>query len=211
MATIYLLRHGQTSWNKDPRFRGRKDVPLSEEGKREAEAAADFLETAGVTRLYSSPLSRAAGTLAPLAGRLGLEVTPFQDVIDMDFGEWEGLSIGDAEKRYPDLFELWKNQPEKITFPGGESLDVVQARAMRGVSRLAVEFPEETIALCSHRVLCKLIVLGLFGAKPDKFWLVRQDTACINHFTYAPPRAVVYSINQTCHLDKLENRLPADF
>ena len=211
MAKFFLLRHGQTAWNKDQRFRGRKDVPLSDQGKLEAEAVADALADQSVERVYASPLSRSMQTLFPLARRLGQEVIPFDGVIDMNFGEWEGMKVEDAEKEYPELFKLWVGSPERITFPKGESLGEVQARAMRSISRLAVEFPDAAIAVCSHRVVCKLIMLGLLEVKPDKFWALRQDTACINRFDYNPPQAIVHTINQTHHLEKLGGTLKQDF
>jgi len=211
MAEFYLVRHGQTAWNKDARFRGRKDVPLSEQGAKEAEAVADALEGAGITGIYASPLSRAVQTLAPLAARLGLEVVPLEEVIDMNFGEWEGMAVADVQKEYPGLFETWKRAPHQVDFPGGERLDLVQARAMRGISRLSLEHPKEPVAVCSHRVVCKLIILGLFGAKADRFWSVRQDTACINLFHYNPPDAVIHKVNDTSHLSALGGTLRQDF
>jgi probable phosphoglycerate mutase len=150
-------------------------------------------------------------TLTPLAKRLSKEVVPFDEVIDMNFGEWEGVKVEDAQKQYPELFKLWKDTPDKVTFPKGESLEQVQSRAMRGVSRLAVEYPEANIALCSHRVVCKLIMLGLLGVKPDKFWALRQDTACLNRFDYNPPNTIVHTINETFHLQALGGTLKQDF
>jgi len=211
MAEFFLVRHGQTAWNKDQRFRGRKDVPLSEQGLQEAQLVADALQGENIELICASPLSRSMQTLAPLAQRLGSEVNPFEDVIDMNFGEWEGLSLAEAEKKYPDLFKLWVETPDKLTFPQGESLAQVQARAMRGISRLAVEFPEAVIVVCSHRVVCKLIMLGLLGVKPDRFWAIRQDTACLNRFDYTPPQAVIHIVNDTSHLKALGGTLRQDF
>jgi len=82
---------------------------------------------------------------------------------------------------------------------------------MRAISRLAVENPESVIAVCTHRVVCKLIMLGLLGVKPDKFWAVRQDTACTNRFDYDPPRAIIHSLNDTSHLQSLGGTPRQDF
>jgi len=211
MATFYLVRHGQTAWNRDERFRGRADTPLSETGFKEAEKVAGTLAEKGVDHIYASPLSRAVQTMGPLAKKLGKDVVPYQDIIDMDFGEWEGLPVTEAEKKYPELFETWKHEPHKVTFPGGESLSQVQARVMRAFSRLAVEFRDSSVAVCSHRVVCKLAMLGMFGAGPEKFWTPRQDTACINHFVYDPPDSIVFTMNHTAHLDDIPGRVVKDF
>lgn len=211
MAKFILCRHGQTAWNAETRFRGRKDVPLSERGQAEAMAVGEALADAGVTRLFTSPLARAMQTLAPLAARLDREVTPDPDLIDMNFGAIEGMLLSEAEAAHPELMRLWKDTPDRAEFPGGETLGQVQARAMRAVSRLAIEFPDDTIALCSHRVVTKLIMLGLLGVKPDRFWALRQDTACINRFTYQPPAAIIFTVNETFHLDQLTGHIRADF
>ena len=211
MTRFILVRHGQTAWNREERFRGRKDIPLSEEGRREAEATAEALADEGIDQIYASPLSRAMETLAPLARRLNREVVPFPELTDMNFGAWEGLTLPEAKSSSPDLFAAWKERPETVTFPGGESLAEVQARAMRAISRLAVEFPGRTVAVCSHRVVCKLILLGLLGLKPDKFWAILQDTACLNRFEYDPPQSVLMSLNDTHHLRHLGGRLKKDF
>jgi len=211
MARFILARHGQTAWNTEKRFRGRKDIPLSSAGLKEAKAVADALVEEGIEFIYASPLSRSVQTLTPLAENFGKEVIPFEEVIDMNFGKWEGMSIEEAKKEYPDMFKTWEQAPETVTFPKGESLAQVQARAMRGISKLALEHPDAAIAVCSHRVVCKLIMLGLLGVKPDKFWAIKQDTACLNRFEYNPPDSLVITVNETHHLAKLGGTLRADF
>ncbi len=211
MTKFFLARHGQTAWNKDQRFRGRKDIELSEQGHKEAELVADALENEGIDHLYASPLSRSMDTLKPLGVRLGKEVIPFEGVIDLSFGEWEGKSSDEIKKAYPDLYSKWLESPEEVVFPGGEGLAEAQARAMRAISRLAVEHTESTVAVCSHRVICKLIMLGLLSIKPDKFWELRQDTACLNRFEYGPPEVVIVTVNETHHLSPLGGTLQADF
>lgn len=211
MTKIFLLRHGQTPWNRDPRFRGRKDVPLSDEGRREAGAVADALAGESIAAVYASPLSRATETVRPLAERLGQPVRPLPELIDMDFGEWEGWSIGEAAERAPELFAAWKATPERVTFPGGESLAAVQARTMTGLDRLAAEHRDATVAVCTHRVVGKLALLGLLGLGPERFWVFQQDPACINRFLYDPPRAIIHAVNETRHLDALGDRPRQDF
>jgi broad specificity phosphatase PhoE len=211
MTRFFLLRHGQTVWNKETRFRGRKDVPLSDQGRLEAEALAEALAAEKIDACYASPLSRSMETLRPLAARLGREVVPLPEVVDLDFGEWEGWSLAEAEERRPELFAFWKQSPHLVTFPGGENLAQAQARSMRAISRLARAHPDQTVAVCSHRVICKLIVLGLLGLTPERFWAIRQDTACVNRFEYDPPTAILITLNETHHLNRLGGTLRQDF
>ncbi len=211
MANFILVRHGQTAWNRDQRFRGHIDIELSEQGKKEAGLLADVLEKENVDYLYASPLSRAMETLTPLAHRLGKDVVPLEGIMDLSFGEWEGKPVEEIKSEYPDLYAKWQDNPEVVIFPGGEGLGEAQSRAMRAISRLAVDHIDSTIAVCSHRVICKLVMLGLLGVRPDKFWALRQDTACIDRFQYNPPDVVIVKVNETNHLTSLGQTLQADF
>ncbi|MFQ5925719.1 MAG: histidine phosphatase family protein, partial [Dehalococcoidia bacterium] len=105
MTRIILIRHGQTEWNRGERFRGRVDIGLDETGMRQAEAAAERIARWGVAAIYSSPLKRATVTAQIIASRLHLPVEPVDGINDMDFGIWQGLSIGEARSRYPELFD----------------------------------------------------------------------------------------------------------
>lgn len=211
MTGFFLLRHAQTPYNKDQRFRGRIDVPLSGTGRQQAGAVSDALADEKISAIYGSPLSRAMETVRPLAERLGLPLLPLPELIDMDFGEWEGWSLDEAAERAPELFEVWKRNPERMTFPGGESLAQVQQRAMAGLARLVETHRDGAVAICTHRVVCKLILLGLLGLGPEKFWVIQQDTAGINRFFYDPPRAIIRTINETQHLNALGGALRQDF
>ena len=93
MAFVYLVRHGQTAWNKSEIFRGRADVPLNERGLKEAELAAEYFRGRKVDAIYSSPISRAVQTAEKIAGVLGLKVRMHSGITDMSFGDWEGRPV----------------------------------------------------------------------------------------------------------------------
>ncbi len=99
MTTVYLVRHGQTAWNKEEIFRGRSDIPLNETGLREAELAGEFLKSMEVEAIYSSPLARAWQTAQKIAGFHGLDVRPLEGLTDMSFGHWEGRSLEEVKER----------------------------------------------------------------------------------------------------------------
>ncbi len=209
---MYLARHGQTAWNKEKVFRGSVDVPLNEQGLAEAGAVGKALEGEPVTFIYSSPLSRAAQTAQPLADAKKLEVVHHPGIKDMNFGSWEKRKLEDIEKEQPRLFREWVEKPHNCKIPGGEMLGEVQKRALDGWREIAEKHPGETGLLVSHRVVCKLLILGLMGLGPEKFWDIRQDTAAINLFEMENGRAVMCRINDTSHLAGLaEERVTADF
>ena len=108
MTTLYLARHGESDWNAANRFQGHSDRPLTELGRRQAEALAGKLEShAALTAIYSSPLARAYETASIVGARLGLQPTPVDDLREVDVGGWSGLSRSEVEARYPDAFRRW--------------------------------------------------------------------------------------------------------
>jgi broad specificity phosphatase PhoE len=91
---VVLIRHGQTAWNRDERIRGRSDIPLDETGLEQARATARYVAARWpLTAIYASPLRRAMETARAVAGVQGLEAQPLDGLMDLSFGEWEGLPI----------------------------------------------------------------------------------------------------------------------
>jgi broad specificity phosphatase PhoE len=200
-VTFILVRHGQTEWNRVERFRGRADVPLNETGLMQAEATGQ--RVAGQWQpaaVYSSPLSRAVKTAEAIASHFDLPVQTHPDLIDIDYGEWQGLTPDEARECWPEQVEYWYNNPEQASVPGGETLDALHTRAMQTVKELADRHPRQTIVLVGHTVINRIILLGVLGLGNDRFWHFRQDTCAINVFETDGNEFVLVSLNDTCHL-----------
>lgn len=203
MASIILIRHGQTEWNREARFRGRVDIDLDETGAKQAEAAAERIAQWEVAAIYSSPQKRAIATAEVIAKRLGLTVEPLDGIDDMDFGRWQGLSIAEVEEKYPKLFDLWRHSPERLRIPEGESMEDVQRRVIATIDDLVARHENETVVLVSHRVVCKVLLCSLLGLDNSHFWQIAQDATAINLFEIRGGRATVMLLNDTCHLRAL--------
>lgn len=203
MTQIVLVRHGQTEWNKHERFRGWIDIELDETGLKQAEAAAPRIAQWEVEAIYSSPLKRTMATAQIIANRLGLPVVPLEGIIDMNFGVWQGLSIGEVKQNYPKLFELWHNNPHRLEIPQGESLEEVRKRAVATIDDIAARHENEMVTLVTHRVVCKMLLCHLLGLDNSHFWQIEQDTTAINLFEIREGKATVTLINDTCHLRTL--------
>lgn len=204
MTRIILVRHGQTEWNREERFRGRVDIDLDETGVRQAEAAADKIARWDVAAIYSSPLKRAMATAQIIASHLGLPVEPLDGIIDMDFGIWQGLSIGEARRRYGEFFDVWLHSPQRLKIPEGETLEDVQRRAVATIDDMVARHQNETVALVSHRVVCKVLLCHLLGVDNSHFWQVAQDNAAINLFELGEGWSSLRLLNDTCHLRNLK-------
>ena len=147
MGRLYLIRHGETDSNKSFRFQGQTDIELNEKGLAQAELLAEHFKNIRLDAVYSSSLTRARQTAAPLAAVHGLEVQPVEDIKDIAFGEWDGLTynqINDAGLGQID--EFFKN-PELCHVPGGENFTDVAARVEPFFKRCLAEMDEKDIAV----------------------------------------------------------------
>jgi len=201
MTSIILVRHGQTEWNRVERFRGRVDLPLNATGRSQAHAAARrILSTWNIAAVYTSPLQRAVETAQAIGQRSAVPVTKCPGLIDIDYGEWQGLTPEEVHQQYPELYSLWLTSPQRVRIPGGESLGRVRRRAMAAIREIVARHPQETVVLVSHLVVCRLLVLAMLGLPTACFWHIQQDTATINVFEHTDGRFIVKVINDTCHL-----------
>ena len=201
---LYLIRHGETTWNRREIFRGRADVPLTRKGHSEAEATARALRKRPISAIYSSPLSRAMDTARPLARARGLEVQPRPGIIDVDFGRWQGIAKKKVAGSHPRLYQRWLTRPEGITFPGGESLARVRTRSVRCLRGVTRSHPDGEIALVSHRVVLKVLMLSLMGLPNSRFWDILLDPASISAFVFRPgEKPKLKLLNDVCHLKRL--------
>ena len=212
MTSVYVVRHGETAWNKEEIFRGRTDISLNDIGFREAELVGEYLKGKDIHVIYSSPLSRAMETARRIAQVFNLKVQPLEGIIDMSFGKWEGLPLKEVQTRDGELYRQWREQPHLVTLPGGESLDEVRVRAMAALEEVIQYRKGMNIVLVSHRVINKVIICGILGIDNSHFWQIGQGTAAVNLIQYKEGKYILSLLNETCHLRSLqEEGLKIDF
>jgi phosphoserine phosphatase len=203
-----LVRHGQTAWNQgagEERFRGRTDLPLDETGQAQAEALTHRLRQEPIATIYASPLRRTRETVAPLASILGLALEPTSGLLDIDYGQFQGMSHTEAAAAYPEQYKLWLSKPSQVRFPDGESLSDVQARLQSILDRIKGDHPDQTVVLAGHQIVNKVLGCTLLGVDLDQVWRLRQDTASINVYQWAEDGWRVLRLNDTCHLAGLHS------
>jgi len=201
MTRIILVRHGETEWNRVERFRGRADVPLNGTGLFQAQATGRRIaDEWRPVAIYSSPLLRAVRTAEAVAWHFDLRVEVHPGLIDIDYGEWQGLTPAEAKERWPEVVDAWYNAPHTAHIPGGETLDDLRARGLKTVNELSMLHRGQTIALVSHTVVNRIILLGVLGLGNDRFWRLRQDTCALNVFEVEGSVFTLVSLNDTNHL-----------
>ena len=179
-------------------------MELDERGIGQAEATAKRIAQEKAAAIYSSPLKRTLHTAKLLAEPSGLPVQPLEGLIDIDFGEWQGLSLKEAAADDGKLYELWLQSPHLVTFPQGENLGQVRQRLVTALETLLPKHPEQTIVLVSHKVVCKVLLCHLLGLGTSNFWQVEQYTCAINIVEASDDILTVALLNDTCHLKELE-------
>ena len=194
-----LVRHGATEHSAEARFSGRNALPLDEHGRAQAArlAARDFGTVAAVV---SSPLRRAVETAETIAARLGRSVAVVDDLVETDFGVWEGLTFAEALEADPDVMRRWQGSPD-VAAPDGESFAEVAIRVERGRAALAATYPDSTVVVVTHVTPIKLLVCSALAAPPIALFRLYLDTASVSIVDYyADGNASVRLVNDTSHL-----------
>lgn len=198
---LILVRHGTTPWNRERRFQGWRDVPLSAEGRIEAEKTARALAAVEVAAVCTSPLGPARETAEIIAKPHRLAVTADEAFREMSFGAWEGLTVEEVRERFPAPAEAWRAAPETARIPGGEDLAAARARALDGIRRLRETHAGQAAVLVSHGVLARLVVLDALGLPPAGLWAVHATPGGITEIEYRPGWATVHRMNTVQHLE----------
>ena len=201
---IYLVRHGETEWNKVRRFQGRSNLPLNKEGKKQVKALALALKNKPLTAIYTSPLIRALET-ARLIKVFHPSIPIFEEkgLIEMDLGEFDGMKAQDWAEQYPDFRKAWNENPASVKMPGGESLKEVQVRAKHTLERITRIYPPDTtLLISSHNFVNLTILCDLLEIPLRRFRELRQENAAFNLIRKKGDRLYAELVNERSHLKK---------
>jgi broad specificity phosphatase PhoE len=198
---LFVIRHGETDFSRERRFAGARDVPLSARGRLQSEAAAAALAAEPLAAVYTSPLERARGSAELIAKPHGLELRIAPVFSEMAFGEWEGLLHDELAARSPLAATTWRDTPHLATPPGGEHLVAVAARVREGIARLRESHAGATLALVTHAIVTRLIVLQALGLGPERLWSVDASPAGITEIEYQGDWVTMHRMNTLAHLD----------
>lgn len=146
---LYLVRHGETDWNRQHRIQGSTDIPLNRTGRSQARRTGVLLARRTWDAVITSPLSRAFETGSIIAEELGLpEPTTVDALVERHYGEAEGL----------DQWELWNRFPDDTPVPGRERRSDVAARAVPALAQIAETHPDQAIVVVSHGGLIRSVL-----------------------------------------------------
>jgi ribonuclease H / adenosylcobalamin/alpha-ribazole phosphatase len=200
---LILVRHGETDLTASGRYSGRGDVPLSERGQAQAKAVAARVAglAPSVAAVLTSPLSRCTATARFIADAVGQPpVTVEADLVECDFGEWEGLTFEEVRRRWPYELDRWLGSAA-IGPPGGESFRAVADRVRRLVTRIRVRYPGQTVVIVSHVSPIKVLLRDVLNAGDVILHRLHLDPAGLSIVdSWQDGGVAVRTVNDTAHL-----------
>ena len=202
--TLILVRHGHVEGIHPERFRGQIDLPLTSLGQAQAAATASFIADHWRAKaVYTSPLGRCRDTGTAIAKAQGLSIEPMQELIDINYGSWQGRTQEEVKASEPERFKAWMQQPQLTVIAGADSLQDVQARLVRALNHMREAHPGETVIAVGHDSTNRVfLTLGL-DMPLSRYWHLQQDPCAINVLRFDESGCRVVTINQTSHLSSI--------
>ena len=179
---ILLARHGETPWNAEGRYQGQIDIPLSPVGEGQATALGQRLKDVRIDRAVASPLSRAQRTARLALGdtRADMLLTD-PELQEIAHGEWEGLLASEIQEKDPARLLAWREEPDTVLMPGGESLRQVLDRSWRGLARAADGLgDDDTLLIVAHDAVNRVLLCRILGLPIARLWTFRQAPTTLN-------------------------------
>jgi broad specificity phosphatase PhoE len=193
-ARIHLVRHGRTVMNRQVRFRGRRDVPLDEVGRAEAWEAARNLASERIAAVYTSPLDRAREVARAIAAVCAVDrVIDLPELVNLDYGAWEGLTKEECSSMHPEEFRLYAEEPERATCPDGEALADAADRVVAALRAMGAAHPGEAVAAVTHGAMVRLAVLRV-GPERHADWQFKLPTGAATVFEVSGDAVTLVSV-----------------
>ncbi|MDR1471747.1 MAG: histidine phosphatase family protein [Synergistaceae bacterium] len=200
---IFFIRHGETDWNKNFRYQGLSDVELNEFGLEQARRLGLRLAKTEPTRVVSSPLARALRTAEEIM-RLNSGSAPIEtmdDLREISFGCWEGLTFSEVSKRYPDTYGRWRLAPFSVTPDGGESIGEIIERS-RGAADDIVRrgVPGGVTFIVAHGAILRSLLASMMNVSDiDLMWMMRLDNCSLTVLDFWGSHPSLLTLNDTHH------------
>lgn len=198
---IIAIRHGETAWNVDTRIQGHLDIPLSANGRWQAERLAEALRGEPIQAIYASDLTRAWETAQYVGRATGVNVTPEIGLRERGFGDFEGKTFAEIEVLLPEQSLRWRKRDPEFSPAGGESLVALRARVVDAAQRLAALHPGEQIALIGHGGVMDVLYRAAtrLDIQAPRTWTL--GNAAINRLMWTPEGFTLVGWADTHHLD----------
>lgn len=206
---LLLVRHGETEWNRVARFQGGIDVPLNDNGRKQAQQAAEFLKNVKIDFAVSSPMLRPKETAEIILGQHPHITLELKDALrEINHGRWEGKLESEIKQEYPDLLHQWQISPETVQMPDGENLRQVWDRAVTYWDAIvesvgASDTELKTGLIVAHDAINKVILCHVLGLSAASIWSIKQGNGAVTVIDYSrglEKAPILQAMNITTHL-----------
>lgn len=192
---LILMRHGQPEEQVNGRCYGVLDVNLSDRGERQVLRKVNLLRSLAPKIIYTSPAKRASMSARAVAAELTLPIQIADDLQEINFGAFEGFSFDEIQRKYPDEYALWMEEPTKLRFPGGESFEDLSARVQAFLTNLLEMHRLETVLVVSHAGVNRVILAQALDLPARNIFQIDQSYAGVSIIDYFENTLLVRLIN----------------
>ena len=202
---FYLIRHGETDWNKAGRYQGRTNIDLNAEGREQARLLGERFRFLPLDALYVSPLNRAVETANEVARTTGITPVTDEHFIEINFGEWEGHTIEELSEKFGSAYTDFFKDPFDHPVPGEGSFQNAMDRAIEGFNILAERHKGQNVAIISHGGLLRVMLVGLLemgDAFYRKTWMTNTSVTMLD--VMPDGRKLLMTLNDKAHLEMAE-------
>ena len=210
MTTLILVRHGESTANRQRIFAGHYDAELQDRGLEQAKKTAEYLvKNYKIDKVYASDLKRAYATGKCTADLAGVEIVPDEDLREIRAGKWDGMKFDDIVTTYPDDYGIWMNDIGKARATDGESVAELCKRVMKKLTEIAMENDDKTVVVATHatpiRVIQSTIQTGGLDEMKNIPWV---SNASVSVLEYDNGKWKFKLISEDKHLGELSTSLP---
>ena len=199
---MILVRHGQSTWNREHRIQGQLDPPLSDEGRRQAELLARRLAGRRLAGFYVSDLKRAFETAEAIEPLVDLKPDPTPGLREIYLGEWEGLRTEEIAERFPDAWARWSEKPDWDLVPGGEGAARFETRVIATLEEILERHAHGDVLLVTHGGVIEVALHRVIGRPSKGLFPFKIQNASISVVEVRDGRMIIAGSNDVAHLEQ---------
>lgn len=197
LTKLYLMRHGETDWNKNSIFQGQTDIDLNKKGVEEAKKAAHFFDNLKLDIIYSSDLVRAKNTAKFIGKEKEMKIIEHKKIREISFGSWEGLNYQEIEEKFPDNLAKWREDPLNNYPLGGEKIISFKSRIKDFFQKILVKHQGQKILVVTHGGVIKMYLTFVLAMNAKEFWKFQIDNCSITELKFYDNDPILSKLNFT--------------
>ena len=203
MGQVYIVRHGETEWNAQGRIQGHSDIPLSDNGRAQAQSVARRLSGIPFSVAYASDLSRTHETAQIILGDAATALRTTPQLREYSKGVFEGLTVDEYARQYPDQYQASLQNDLDFAPTGGETIRETSIRMSRFVDETLQNHQDETTLVVGHGGSLRSLIVALLALPLEANWKFVMDNCALSLVHTYPNNAVLHLYNDTAHLNNI--------